>query len=107
MRKDLPAKLVLWALGDDTGLSSKFLARAALGPVPRGIVPDYPRDAGDFGRCYRLAKVLGDDLMPALKNAATVSGKWAIVRDNWHELVSLYEDSDHKPYYRRTRELGL
>src|SRR6185295_20410450 len=41
-----------WLACDDTGLSSKFMCHVLCRPI--GAECEWPRDAGDFGRCYRF-----------------------------------------------------
>lgn len=54
--KDL-LKIIRWATGDDTGVSSQALCRFMLGlPSIRNYPP--PSDAADRGRCIRLLKLV-------------------------------------------------
>ena len=83
-----------WLLGDDTGLSSRFLC---------GIILDIevevnrPHDADDFGRCYRLLSLLTmQQAREVLIIAAKISPAWAIIRENWSELVEAFRHDERK-----------
>lgn len=70
-----------WLNGDDTGLSSKYLAAVALGSTPTTV--HYPFDVGDFGRCARFLECLtGREALDVLHGASLHSPQWrAIWRD--------------------------
>lgn len=82
-------KILTWLDGDDTGLSSKFLAQLALGnPLP---AIHYPYDPSDFGRCYRFLQVLTEpEQDQVLDLASHRSGEWERLVEYWDELVELY-----------------
>ena len=51
-----------WLCCGDVGVSSKAIAFIMYGLTPETILKSswtpYPHDAGDFGRCYKLLKIL-------------------------------------------------
>lgn len=103
-------RITKWAVSDDTGLSSEYLASCAIGDPNESV--HYPLDPSDFGRCYRLMQILSDDeQFAALDRAAKESTKWATIGVHWAELVQLYleeKDLDRAPkLYARMKELGL
>jgi len=102
--------LVRWALGDDTGSSSKHMAAVAAGFQGYG---SHPVDPSDLGRCIRLVQTVPGvrDAFPAI---AASTPKWAVIVEHWDELVALYEQEcrgrryfDALQTYRRMKELGL
>jgi len=80
-----------WILGPDTGTSSRTIAHVLAGVVGPLDWPDIPLDPDDFGRCYRLLK-----LIPGWRERmGEVSAKykaWKPLVDHWDELESLYEE---------------
>lgn len=113
MTQDTLRKIAEWAVGDDTGASSKFLARCALG-IDNANHTAIPYDAGDFGRCYRFAKLLDPtELTNALVRATWQVEKWKILREHWSELAELYHEcfEAYEPgstrFYKLWKELGL
>jgi len=87
--------LVDWLASDDTGLSSKFMAKI-LCNGPRAEYA-HPLDASDFGRCYRFLKAVS---LPGvekslLKEMSVASVKWAMLVAYWPELEKMYE-AKHK-----------
>ena len=83
------AAVAEWLVGDDTGLSSKYMLATALsGVVPKykwGV--EYPLDGSDLGRCIRLIQSA-----PSVRNAlpilAAASPKWAALAADWDALVA-------------------
>lgn len=94
-------KIAFWALGTDTGMSSKNVARAAMGlPVEPYT---YPRDGDDLGRCLRLI-----EFCPAAKAGvdalANISGPWKRLASRWDELEAMHAAND-KQLYREMQKL--
>lgn len=79
----------LWALGPDTGVSSMAIARGYLSQHPQPW-HEMPRDAADFGRCYRLVRSI-----PACREGVSVNaqagGAWQLLHEDWDKLCALYE----------------
>jgi hypothetical protein len=88
-----------WLGGRDTGLSSTAIALTALGKMPKN--PNYPRDDGDFGRCYRLIKAAPGAVL-ALDVLARDGGPvWAALVPRWAEIeVAYLHDMEHPDTYR-------
>jgi hypothetical protein len=87
-------KIARWAVSNDTGMSSQFLAACALGDPDLAEI-SYPHDNGDFGRCYRLTRLLDTtEMTDALTLAAGCSQKWAAIAVNWDKLCALYEGDE-------------
>lgn len=101
-------KIATWAVSDDTGASSKFLAQCALGSIdPDEWLFSYPSDNGDFGRCFRFAELIPVSLLEqALQIAAARSEKWVIVREHWNDLATMHLKEDPK-MYKYMNEIGL
>lgn len=82
-------KVALWALGRDTGVSSMAIARGYLAGCPKHW-HEMPSDADDFGRCYRLVK-----LIPPCREGITVNAKsgdaWRSLHEGWDKLCAMYE----------------
>ncbi|MFD3263138.1 hypothetical protein [Phenylobacterium ferrooxidans] len=96
--------IALWALGDDTGISSKNIARACLGAVPQRDA-DIPWDIADLGRCLRLITAV-----PEARAGVTALGKksaaWDRLDKVWDEMtVTCKKEGDLagvKPGFGRT-----
>jgi hypothetical protein len=109
--------LAAWLASDDTGLSSRVMARR-LAPlaglavrIPQAARADsaaHPHDPGDFGRCLRLLEAV-PELRPHLPAMAGVSPIWAALVGAWGELEALYREElpagTAPRTYRRMREL--
>lgn len=84
----IPVEVARWAAGPDTGCSSKAL----FGWFAGGLPPrDYPVDADDFGRCYRLLKLAPEwrERMAELTHDPA-SPSWRALAKHWEELEQLY-----------------
>lgn len=96
-----------WLTGDDTGLSSKYMAAVAIGgKVTKSSWCDpTPSDAHDLGRCVRLVEKCPAirETFPVLRQASKV---WAAYLDHWDELVALYKQDDYAITTARMRELS-
>lgn len=104
-RENQPASkgsgLAAWLASDDTGLSSRFMARQLAPVADVGTVPDerpwfdedehYPRDPADFGRCVRLLDAV-PELRPYIDVMAGYSKQWAAIVGAWDELEALYRE---------------
>lgn len=86
-----------WLTGDDTGVSSKYMASVAIaGQVTKSRWFDAtPGDAPDLGRCVRLIEKAPGvrDAFPVLRNASPV---WAAYVDHWDELTALWHQGDYR-----------
>jgi len=98
---EISNKIAAWALSGDTGISSKTIACIAMGVTSdqRHWHFDTPSDAADFGRCYRLLKVV-PELRDALPLVAEKFPKYGPLVAAWDELTALYEkDLAEDPIY--------
>lgn len=100
-----------WAMGDDTGVSSKTMLRTFLNLANNSHWGNgHPSDPSDFGRCYRLLKAFPEfkEKLPKLKKFKG----WIAVIDNWEKLVALYEEESRNPnkrapkLYRLMKDIG-
>ena len=102
---DLSA-LAEWLVGDDTGISSKYMAAVAIsGRVPQtNRFDSTPSDAPDIGRCVRLVEKCPAvrEAFPVLRQASLV---WAAYVDHWDELDTLYKRGNYTCTTARMREL--
>ena len=112
MTIDTIKKIGLWAAGDDTGNSSKFLCNLALGNLDPDI--HYPYDPSDFGRCYRFLELLSvEEAAAVMKLAFHRSEKWQAIVENWVPLTALYLEECVGPnwrapkLYQLMRDIGL
>lgn len=87
MPVDVMFKMLEWALGRDTGASSKTMLRAALRPLKGG---DIPHDPSDFGRCYRLIQTV-PELRLYFPQMVTNCPRLTPYINEWDELSRLYE----------------
>ena len=100
---DVPKEALAWLTSDDTGLSSRALFRvmAVEGDIDKY---DYPRDSGDFGRCYRLLR-LAPEWRDRIEEMANHGPYWKALAASWSELEALYEANDHDKLYQRMKEI--
>jgi hypothetical protein len=95
-----------WLRNGDTGISSLTIANA-LARVPSNYF-DVPHDPDDFGRCYRLLKVM-PGWRARLNEVAAQFPDWKPLVAAWDELTALYEQelpSGTAPrLYKRIQEL--
>ena len=82
--------LIKWITGDDTGISSK-----AIFAIMQGVEPDrkwgsnYPSDPADFGRCYRLLKLIPEWKLDVSKFDCPVWKEYIRV---WGQFEKLWEE---------------
>lgn len=99
---EITHKIAVWALGGDTGVSSKTIAAVAIGMTSREVGSfgfNIPHDNGDFGRCYRLLKRI-PELRAALPLVAEACPKWKPLVAEWDHLTALYE-ADKEAHERK------
>jgi len=83
-----------WTVSGDTGLSSKAIWAAMMGVESAG---DYPHDPSDFGRCYRLLKLI-PEWQERLPEIAKAHPHWQPLVDRWDEMTALYEKESPNGY---------
>ena len=88
--------LTRWLASDDTGLSSLYMASILSDRYPKLETPHYPRDADDFGRCYRLLKAV-PELRSNSMRLATCPAPWPELHREWLRLERLYEAAINNP----------
>lgn len=104
-------KITKWLIEGDVGLSSKTMASIALGD--EGCEINYPHDPSDFRRCYLFLSQCIDwrNHKSLLDKLATLSKEWSSIRDNWIELLDLYNQEREKKsapkLYKKMKEIGL
>lgn len=77
-----------WLTNGDTGISSMTIWSVMMGKKPKRA--DVPYDPDDFGRCYRLLKVM-PSWRPRLGEVSAAFPVWAGLVGAWDELTALYE----------------
>lgn len=88
-----------WFNTDDTGLSSQYMAYVIDGGKTRLPVQgyEYPRDAGDFGRCLRMVEACGLEKKVFLM--LTTGHEWRHIATEWESLVGLYKAEDWEEFH--------
>jgi DNA-directed RNA polymerase subunit RPC12/RpoP len=82
---------VAWLANGDTGISSKTIWFTLMNrTAPIEFRPDVPHDPSDFGRCYRLLKVM-PSWRSRLPEVAEKHKSWRPLVAAWDELTALYE----------------
>ena len=92
-----------WLQSDCTGASSLFMAHHLVGYWGgKASRYDYPRDAGDFGRCLGLLSAV-PDLKLRIEDMADAGPEWERLVAVWSDLTALYEA---KEYERVSKWIG-
>ncbi|MEN6532318.1 MAG: hypothetical protein ABFD89_01560 [Bryobacteraceae bacterium] len=86
--------LFAWLASDDTGLSSRCMARTLW---PSAGIPEerhfgnksHPLDPDDFGRCHRFLEAV-PEAKARIGEMSAVSKQWAGLVAAWDELTALY-----------------
>lgn len=92
--------LAIWKACDEVGLSSMWLAYWICGCNSNwfgGSAPEinYPRDAGDFGRCLKMLEAVKPDAVRSIYSMVGEAGDaWDALLDGWIQLTELYESGD-------------
>lgn len=103
-----PANAYEWFNGRDTGTSSLTIYSVFMHTdSPHGQY-NIPSDPEDFGRCYRLLKIMPQWRF-GLQQVADNFPAWQPLVDHWDELTALYEeelpDGTAPRLYARMKEL--
>jgi hypothetical protein len=78
-----------WIVGDDVGTSSVTIWAVMMGAeLPARTSP--PLDPSDFGRCYRLLKLI-PRWRERLREVAEHVPAWRALVDSWDEVERTYE----------------
>lgn len=78
-----------WIVGDDTGASSKAIWAVMVGV--KAARRSAPSDPSDFGRCYRLLKLV-PEWHARIGEMAAVGSDWRALVTRWDDLTELYEE---------------
>lgn len=81
-------KAMQWIVGHDTGTSSKTIWAVMMMAQPEDA--DVPYDPDDFGRCYRLLKLIPEWRTRLDLVAMTYPAWMALVRE-WDRLTEMFE----------------
>lgn len=81
-------RLGAWLASHDTGVSSESMAAIYLGARDGHF--DAPRDAGDFGRCFRLLAAV-PEVRTAFPRIQRLVPSFAGIIEQWDELADLYQ----------------
>jgi hypothetical protein len=97
-------RVIQWLTNGDTGLSSKSMLyilsdrKYAFQKTFEKFGLCLPNDSDDFGRCYRLIKLI-PELKENFDKLSDVSPNWELFVDNWEKLSHLYENNEHDKVY--------
>jgi len=97
-------QVIRWLVKGDTGISSIAIVSHITGYETDRKFSDYPSDAGDFGRCYRLL-VAVPEFRSRIGEMASRSPQWSALVAEWDELERLYESNGGTCYRRMTEIL--
>lgn len=82
----IEARALKWAIGGDTGSSSKALCAHMSGNEPEDRFRDYPSDPADLGRCLRLLGAI-PEWKPRIPEMAAYGTGWAGLVKRWDEIA--------------------
>ena len=95
-----------WLVGDDTGISSEYMAAVFIGgkAMKSKWGDSTPHGAPDLGRCVRLLEKAPcvRNAFPAIRKTSPV---WAAYVDHWDELAALWHQGDYHITTGRMNEL--
>ena len=80
---------IAWIANGDTGISSQTIWSVMTGRSVRST--GFPHDPSDFGRCYRLLKIM-PSWRARLPEVSTRFPQWKEFIRAWNELTMLYEE---------------
>ncbi len=80
---------IAWLTNGDTGMSSMTIWSVMMGRKSND--PSVPWDPSDFGRCYRLLRVM-PSWRQRLPEVAAKHPAWTGLVKAWDELTALYEE---------------
>ena len=106
MINDTTKKALQWALGRDTGISSKTIAAALSDTVQEDAYYGLPSDSSDFGRCHRLLELI-PEWKPRLPEVAEKFPEWELIVRHWDTLSAFYEAGDQARVYGLIEELRV
>ena len=94
-----------WLLGGDTGMSSKTICAVMAVVKTPPYCGDVPGDPDDFGRCYRLLKLI-PPWRARMQEVADRHKEWGPLVRAWAELEWMWEQGrPDRKLYKRMQEL--
>jgi len=85
--------LEAWLASDDTGASSKYMAKTIFGRYDTGRGVAVPHDPDDFGRCVRMLVATGADRSRVEMMKEPKHGPiWNEIAERWDELKAMYDE---------------
>lgn len=90
-------EVLSWLLEGSVGVSSEAIAKRAVGKTTVRAF-DYPRDADDFGRCYKMLKACPSVSVECMKGFNRI---WDNLVDAWEEIAKMYESEDWRGVYNK------
>lgn len=104
MADDIMQRAAKWISSFDSGISS----RALFAHMMRGAEIEehaHPHDAGDFGRCHALLKLI-PEWRARIDEMAVHGPYWKALVERWGEIEATFEaDRDLDPKKRKTYRL--
>lgn len=88
-KDEIYTKAINWILSDDTGISSKVIWGVMM-KAEKYYRSYTPSDPSDFGRCYRLLKLI-PEWEERLEELRVAGEKWGVFVDNYKKMCELYE----------------
>ena len=100
MKDEQLLKIIEWATGDDTGISSMALCRHMLGIYPEQR-NHAPSDADDRGRCVRLLNLIPEwwdrlDEMAEIPGTKVLTFQHGEIERGWKEQIPLIKAERNK-----------
>lgn len=93
-----------WLIEGDTGMSSLSLCAVYLGSDLQEV--SHPHDYADFDRCIKFTQKLNaEEVNQLLDEIANRSESWARIRENWDELLRLYNREDSESFCKLLKKL--
>lgn len=108
LSKESIQKALKWVTGDDTGLSSitiwKIMMTGEMEDEPRA-----PADPSDFGRCYRLLKLIPEfeNSLPFLHGYDWRNTQLSVFVNHYQEMCDLFEQGKNEELYKLMKNLGF
>jgi hypothetical protein len=99
-RGSIEDRALRWIVGEDTGISSRAIWAVMMGVHQNCHDRSTPSDPSDFGRCYRLLKLIPEledslERMRVIDYDCTINGVlyptvWSSFVDNYWKMKRLY-----------------
>lgn len=102
MSNSIEKRALTWAIGRDTGASSKAILAVMTGNNPDSRY-SYPSDGSDLGRCLRLLDLI-PEWKPRMHEMRAICPQWAALVDHWDELAAMHA-ANHPRLYDRMKAI--